>query len=1409
MPVRSLHRLRLIVERSVQRRSKFVIRLPILLTTFVIWTAFAISTGGDTYSAWKSRVFSAAEQADPAISGELAASPAGDGIPNLLKYAFDLDPHQDGSFGLPQPGLVQVVDPLTGQITYPAITHRISSSDPPTDLYFVPEMSLDLQTWVRGDSIFAPSPLGSVTQPDGVTFVTYQALSPIAADSKIFLRMRVLEGQTLPDDWQISNFGQTGIDPGGDADGDGRSNFDEFAHGTDPNDYYDGRVPVLEIVGGDGQRGFPSHFLPFPLVVRVTFQGDPLTNAPVELTVASGDAQLSVDPGLASSDAIEVRTDETGQATAYVVLGAAPRAVSTIAVQAGAQIREAAETSLGALSAKVVAGGYHSLELDGDGTVWAWGENSEGQLGDGTDVSRSLPFQIPFLSNVMDIVGGPGHSVVVESDGSVWAWGANWYGQLGAGTIDQHFVPNRVPSFGGAIAVGAGHSHTIVLRADGTVWAWGYNGEGELGNNSTNDSLVPVEVVTESGDPLTGVIAISAGKWHNLAIKSDGTLWAWGWNWDGQLGDGTYTDRHFAVQVSALSNVVAAKAGGYHSIALGDGTAPGRPSSSSSARTLGNEAASPSAWAWGYNGYAELGNNTDDYSNVPIPVAGLQDIVDLAAGEEHNLALRSDGTVLGWGRNDSGEATGEVTAPIATPVMVPNLPAIMSIASGGSHSLALASNGLIYTWGDNDSGQLGIGTQVGALPPTPTFKDGDHNGFPDFWEIQYFGQSGVDGYGDDDNDGLTNAQEYELGTDPLKSDTDGDGVVDGADGWPTFDAISSARVPKVHYLVLDITGSRIMGINNSPDGLVYLPVDAPDPPFDFYRVGDRQLYVRAFSDDDQIVGSFIQGQNGVFGGGLPWPQHGFRWYDNPILPMGEVISFGGTGIDSAAMAINTRGQILLVDGRGDEPNMRVLLWENGAETHIGETPPFYVNSQFCLNNHGVAVAQLAESPGASTVKSFIWKNDSLTALPGVARGLSDTAPDNTEMVVGSYDNDTKPYIWRKGNYYDLPPGPDQSTTPWQINIKAQVVGFSQNFGSGWLAALLWQNGKLEILDDVVGMPDEWHFQTAVEINDAGMILASAIHYPGTQQYADARVLVIPVDLLVDGNRDGQMSTTDALIHDGDITTGDTPYRFWLNDDDDTELNLPELGGNPTEAEKVPAPRPDSSLHQIVSKRNLEDFARLWIYIGGRQDAIVSGEIQVGLRWKNVVPGTAPAINIYPSFDGEGSDDYVKDEAAAQNQISDVFGSAVTDTNNKNTVDTNGTFIFKSDYWNGLTSSNPKKCLLFEGAGEGKGELEIVFFDQTGTEIGHGGSLWLDLKNIKKMYQRFDSATAHPWETVTFDPDPNEENVAIVFVHGWRMSPESAGNYAETMFKRVWHRGFKGRFAAFHCGLASFSDRRCH
>jgi len=348
----------------------------------------------------------------------------------------------------------------------------------------------------------------------------------------------------------------------------------------------------------------------------------------------------------------------------------------------------------------IAGGGLHSLALKSDGTVWAWGRNNYGQLGDLTFTTTSVPVQVVGLSNMTVIAAGFDHTLALERNGTVWAWGRNDYGQLGDGTNATTNGPVPVSGLFGIRAIAGGGLHSLALKSDGTVWAWGYNLLGQLGNGTYTTSNTPVQV---SG--LTNVIAIAGGYFHNLALKSDGTVWTWGWNYYGQLGDGTYSyDSNTPVQVSGLTGMIALAGGGSHSLAL---------------RSDGR------VWAWGSNDVGQLGNGgTNTTSNTPVPVSGLIGVTVIAGGEFHSLALKSDGTVWAWGRNDRGQLGDGTNPPIVstnTPVQVSGLTGQAAIAGGEHHSLAL--NGLSQVTPEQAINNLIVQVKnwsLGVLPPAQT-----------------------------------------------------------------------------------------------------------------------------------------------------------------------------------------------------------------------------------------------------------------------------------------------------------------------------------------------------------------------------------------------------------------------------------------------------------------------------------------------------------------------------------------------------------------------------------------------------------------------------------------------------------------------------------------------------------------
>ena len=336
-----------------------------------------------------------------------------------------------------------------------------------------------------------------------------------------------------------------------------------------------------------------------------------------------------------------------------------------------------------------MAGGWgHSLAVENDGSVWAWGWDASGQLGDaGSDVgtvNRLTPGRVGVssLAEVTAVATGCDHSLALtKSDGdAVWAWGKNKFGQLGNGTKVEHRIPIQVPGLVGFGTIACGAWHSMALTG-GSVWTWGRNDAGQLGDGSTVDRPTPAAV-----RDIAGVVAIAGGYEHSLALQGDGSVWAWGGNSNGQLGDGTTTNRRTPVRVRGLSNVAMVVAGNHHSVALKrDG----------------------SVWAWGSNSKGELGDGTTTDRPTPVMVKLLSNAVAIAAGAQHSYALKRNGSVWAWGQNYYGALGDGTWTDRHTPVPVSGLSGVVSIAAGGQHALALKKDGSLWAWGWNDYGQLG------------------------------------------------------------------------------------------------------------------------------------------------------------------------------------------------------------------------------------------------------------------------------------------------------------------------------------------------------------------------------------------------------------------------------------------------------------------------------------------------------------------------------------------------------------------------------------------------------------------------------------------------------------------------------------------------------------------------------
>lgn len=333
-----------------------------------------------------------------------------------------------------------------------------------------------------------------------------------------------------------------------------------------------------------------------------------------------------------------------------------------------------------------IGGGGHACALTQGGAVLCWGNNGLGQLGDGTTTDRSTPVQVAGLTSSVTAIATGYYDSCAVANGGVLCWGYNTFGKLGDGTTVNRSMPVQVSGLtGGATAVAAGDNHSCAV-VNKRVQCWGYNGHGQLGNGTTTDSPTPVQVA----GILTGVdiSAVACGSSHTCAIGSSGSLYCWGDNATGQLGDGTTTDRSSPVKVTGLpiGFLKTVSAGNSHSCAVVN-------------VNMG------SAYCWGANGVGQLGNGTTTDSPTPVGPTGLgMNVSTMSSGIYDNCALLS-GAVWCWGK---------------TPAAFSAIPSGATVIAAGNAAYCAVVNQAVDCWGYDDHGQLGNGTVSATSASTPT-----------------------------------------------------------------------------------------------------------------------------------------------------------------------------------------------------------------------------------------------------------------------------------------------------------------------------------------------------------------------------------------------------------------------------------------------------------------------------------------------------------------------------------------------------------------------------------------------------------------------------------------------------------------------------------------------------------------
>jgi alpha-tubulin suppressor-like RCC1 family protein len=307
-----------------------------------------------------------------------------------------------------------------------------------------------------------------------------------------------------------------------------------------------------------------------------------------------------------------------------------------------------------------------SLAAKTDGTLWTWGAASFGRLGNNnTTVAKSSPVQIGALTNWQQVTGGSYHNAALKTDGTIWAWGLNSNGQLGQNDTDARSSPTQTGALTNWAQIAAGYSTNVAVKTDGTLWAWGRNSSGQAGNNSALNVSSPVQIGS-----LTTWSQV-AGGWRafNAAIKTDGTLWTWGANPNGQLGDGTVVYKSSPVQVGSLTNWAQVSCGSGHVAAITTGGA---------------------LYAWGLNNNGRLGDGTTVAKSSPVQIGALTNWLQTANGYYSGNALKTDGTLWTWGRNNEGQLGDNTLVDRSSPIQIGALTTWLKVGynPGGKHVIA-------------------------------------------------------------------------------------------------------------------------------------------------------------------------------------------------------------------------------------------------------------------------------------------------------------------------------------------------------------------------------------------------------------------------------------------------------------------------------------------------------------------------------------------------------------------------------------------------------------------------------------------------------------------------------------------------------------------------------------------------
>jgi alpha-tubulin suppressor-like RCC1 family protein len=1150
-------------------------------------------------------------------------------------------------------------------------------------------------------------------------------------------------------------------------------------------------------------------------------------------------------------------------------------------------------------SVKSVAAGERFLAILGqDGRVWTWGDDADGQLGDGTTINRIVPLPVPSLTSVISVKAGAVHILALLEDGTVLAWGANSYGQLGTGDQTPSLDPKTVPVLRTVHKVAAGYQSSVALKDDGTVWTWGYQ---RFNNGQAVFNATPAHVGN-----LDNVSDIAAGYEHIVAVKSDGTVWAWGSNYANQIANGApwwqYQDVPFLVP--NLPSIVKVASAYDHTLAV---------------------AADGTVWAWGYNFNGQLGDGTTEPRQTPVQVVGLTDVIGVATAYLYSVAMKSDGTVWAWGDGATGILPG----------IDHHVPQQVGLGLYDSNH-----NGMDDRWemqffenldqmADADFDGDGISNRQEYLrrtDPTDYFNGtapvieiaGGNNqvGDPGTFlgkpiKVRVRDQAGqilvnapvsfaISGGFGALATAMNGEQQQSL---IIRTDSNGEAAayhaLPNASGTSTrviasagdatalasttFRSIVKFSLPPApspsatppgepntsptatptptptpfapyRYAIIDL-GKDMYPVRINNQGQVL--VEGYDTNGDwahfrwkagnlerlFYPGPHSELFVKDINDSGVVVG-YLHNQTpwrfnaeNEIQAGIVWPANSSD--ANKLSAPAAFPSFEpkpGTIRYASLTAINNANDLYGETGTGTVRGFLNLtitiinarLWPAGTGSSLQLSQATAVNAStnsFNSNWQG----SMDSISRANSARHYIGHKftpfpASAGFLDGTQSGMVDGQSvsfdpvdiDEAGIVVGSAGADM---VVRSSptsqitissasplaiNDHTYPaPSPQTSAAPTPV-AAPQILAWVGNAVAIWERqddGASWHPFGLE---EMIPSMDGWQYLEPYDMNDSGAIVGRAWYtdpsIPGAQGEFHA-FLLVPAAMVPDFNRDGKINDDDR-----DRVTESEPWRWWINDDDDSG----DTGGNDI---------PQNTEHPNFSTSASPDGTDTGT-IDGTRDLIDFFPIYLDVRELiRLFPPDGPTGFTYNLKQEGGSTNFVYTDLTSTNAFDYLRKLTGTEANNAlalgGTPGTNGaaTHHVTSEgarldpQWLRRISSTSYGVLLVEGRKQDTHPLILEIYGSSGHRFTQV-RLPLSLSSVEQMYRhknlmgadnasggRPDYATGN--DSVHDEPEnyPDDlcNNKDFVFVHGYNVNPNDARGWNSEIFKRFYHSGSKGRF----------------